>query len=1749
MKSLKKITSIVLSVVILFMFSLSDFRISAQNRRTIDDIVLSAQKFLEQQRETKIFESSNRETKYTSLSKPDISEYNDLFVYPYARPNLKAIVRPEGETLMRRLREQIEDNAKAEKAISRSDDEYKQYVLKKISTLESDDKTFAVDSANKLINETSPKEAFSAYVLAELLKVSPHDLLTQKVLSEEKITLTEAEEDFLYFYPANITVLRQAITAQYGGTDDAHYTALFNDAMALSSSSDTSVNALIPEIKQPDAPKYTFVTPENENISTSTGELTYTENLINVKGVNGMDLVISAKYNSTDSRQSSVSPVYSPFWFDGVWNSDYYLLDNCAIYDNNIPYFLARGWKLDLPTCSYDHLYIPNVGSFVTEDFSLPEIGIETCEEIEVNGLFAEGQPVKSHFNYKLKNGTSYHFTYDGMIMRIQDKYGNKINFYYCIDTTGAKRISKIIDSACRKYTFSYEADQNTPTKSTITITKPDSSTVLIGTTSFSAYPREYRQLDYITHQATPEVFQTKTFTYNNSAYSVNLGSKDVSQPSYNSPDYFYLLLTKVTSPTIETNYTYEYYVHDAGWNGYIGSYRVTSRWDYSNSNKLIFQYEGTHTGFPNEEYCSPYSVSPYSVSPHSFEYAVHIYNDTTLIHSYLNKAEYVDYYEGMTYTNAYSQYKYKYTVTKQNFSPNRQYNTEKTVYIPGTPLVESTHNHYYRVPVYEVDFQTEQIFTYSGLEVTSYNNPRGNTTDELYKTRITYDPEYNMPVEKTYKTDANTSVCVVNALSSDNKSIIQQNTYVNNRLVARTEYSYDSRGNITQTKQYTDIPNSYSKYITTNYTYSSKGLNMLSQTASGVKDADGNYIGTNGNITQSYTYDTMGNMLSYTDARGNVYTYEYDYYGNVTNVTKPRGYEFYSHMYDQNAYVLFTDNTSETIHTWDSYGNYSGSYVYSYDDSDWRVATEYSYNPFGGLVSEANTHNIDGEYKKEYGYSGYNDPITLRMYGANNSVQYSEDYTYGFSTTGLGDDYYTPHRSVLTQIYDSTHTNVLGNNIKYYNIYGDLVLEDNTANPASSESSTIYRYDDNGNLIRKEYFVADDGYYGHYVTLESYTYDYAGRLTSVTDAYGKTSYITYDALGRKISESDKMGNTTYYTYDALGRVIKVDSPFNGNIRSVKKTYYDANGNVIKEQQSNNADNSAVYTFDTVEYAYDSMNNLTDVITHVTDTARNYVHYEYDTAGRMTSMHTGLSAPYSETNTGNVTEYAYDLYGNCISVTDALDNTETFTYNLNRMVTSSTDRNGVRTDYIHNAFGNTLTEKYYKNGSLVKTVSSTYDDAGRLSNISETGAVSVSYTYDSRGRIASENQGGNILEYSYDSRGNLAQNKLTVSGIYEMWTANYSYDDKNRLVGVSNSNMPTALQNTTFTYNDNGSLLTETTGDLVTAYTYNDAGLITQKSHSVNGTDPTGSFYSPSNYFTYSYYTNGNQKSMFDSVNVVSPSYEYDGAGRLTKEDRQGSGIDDVFSYTYDASGNRLTKVSEYNANEYYGTKTTETETYSYDANNRLTGFANGANTVSYTYDGNGNILTEGNKSYTYNVLNKLTAYSDGTNYATYSYYANGLRYDKSVNNGAVVKNFTWCKDNLIYEGDGNASDYLGKCYNYGYGLISSYDNNASAPTLYEKDGHGSVVMTLNSSYSNMSMPSYDAFGISSSALSSATDPMRYCGEYQDYESGLIYLRARYYNPQLGRFINEDPHWNPDNMVYGDSSQNTDVKSVPNYSA
>ena len=65
----------------------------------------------------------------------------------------------------------------------------------------------------------------------------------------------------------------------------------------------------------------------------------------------------------------------------------------------------------------------------------------------------------------------------------------------------------------------------------------------------------------------------------------------------------------------------------------------------------------------------------------------------------------------------------------------------------------------------------------------------------------------------------------------------------------------------------------------------------------------------------------------------------------------------------------------------------------------------------------------------------------------------------------------------------------------------------------------------------------------------------------------------------------------------------------------------------------------------------------------------------------------------------------------------------------------------------------------------------------------------------------------------------------------------------------------------------------------------------------------------------------------------------------------------------------------------------------------------------------------------------------------------------------------------------------------------------------------------------------YDAFGIEKNPSDEDSNPFRYCGEYYDVETGTYYLRARYYDPRIGRFTQQDTHWNTSNMIYGDNPQ------------
>ena len=93
--------------------------------------------------------------------------------------------------------------------------------------------------------------------------------------------------------------------------------------------------------------------------------------------------------------------------------------------------------------------------------------------------------------------------------------------------------------------------------------------------------------------------------------------------------------------------------------------------------------------------------------------------------------------------------------------------------------------------------------------------------------------------------------------------------------------------------------------------------------------------------------------------------------------------------------------------------------------------------------------------------------------------------------------------------------------------------------------------------------------------------------------------------------------------------------------------------------------------------------------------------------------------------------------------------------------------------------------------------------------------------------------------------------------------------------------------------------------------------------------------------------------------------------------------------------------------------------------------------------------------------------------------------------------------------------------YTYGNGLVSI--NNNGTLGYYHTDEHGNVSTISDASKKIVADYDFDAFGNETVSTDTYYNPMRYCGEYYDTETGLIYLRARYYDPSIGRFISEDP--------------------------
>ncbi|WP_343252801.1 RHS repeat-associated core domain-containing protein [Ligaoa zhengdingensis] len=156
-----------------------------------------------------------------------------------------------------------------------------------------------------------------------------------------------------------------------------------------------------------------------------------------------------------------------------------------------------------------------------------------------------------------------------------------------------------------------------------------------------------------------------------------------------------------------------------------------------------------------------------------------------------------------------------------------------------------------------------------------------------------------------------------------------------------------------------------------------------------------------------------------------------------------------------------------------------------------------------------------------------------------------------------------------------------------------------------------------------------------------------------------------------------------------------------------------------------------------------------------------------------------------------------------------------------------------------------------------------------------------------------------------------------------------------------------------------------------------------------------------------------------------------------------------------------------------------------------------------------------------YDVWNRQVKVTNDAGTSSYAYYPDGLRYSKTVN-GALLRQ-VWDGTNLAYEYTLGEEDAAVPVRRYARGINAIYVESGDAKSYYLYNAHGDVVQLTDATGTVTQEYEYDAFGNEQNPNANDTNPMRYCGEYFDAETGTIYLRARYCDPRIGRFTASDP--------------------------
>jgi RHS repeat-associated protein len=690
----------------------------------------------------------------------------------------------------------------------------------------------------------------------------------------------------------------------------------------------------------------------------------------------------------------------------------------------------------------------------------------------------------------------------------------------------------------------------------------------------------------------------------------------------------------------------------------------------------------------------------------------------------------------------------------------------------------------------------------------------------------------------------------------------------------------------------------------------------------------------------------------------------------------------------------------------------------------------------------------------------------------------------------------------------------------------------DNKGNVLSSNDAlgraTAYTYDASGNVLTETRYLAPTT-----PVTTSYTYNALGQVLTATDPLGQVTSNTYDSNGNLLSVTTPAPNgstpasMTTFTYDNKGQLLTITDPLNHvtamtyTAAGLVATITDANQKVTTFEYDTRGNRTAVIDAlqNRTEFAYDVGNRLSSITypdnksvtfgydyrgrrTSVTDQNLKTTMYAYDDADRLVSVTDAAM---------NVTAYAYDTESQLLSISDAMNRVTSFEYDAKGRLKKTTFPSGLLETYTYDAADNLVTKTDRKN----QTITYLYDALDRLTRKQYPDTTGVDYIYDLVGRIQQVNDPTGSYGLAYDNMGRLigmstqysflpgqtftnsytydAASNRTSFQAPDSSTTSYVYDTLNRLTSETSS----WAGQFTFAYDDLSRRTTLNRPNGVnTSYSYDNTSRLLSVLHKLGAATVDGA--------TYTVDDAGNRTSKQNHISGVTDSYAYDDIYQLTGAVQAGVTVE---SYLYDQVGNR--------------TASHLSSTYNTNTSNQLLASADAA----FTYDNNGNTLTKtaGSEvtSYTWDFENRLAQVSlpDGST-VSFEYDPFGRRIQKMSASGTI---------NYLYGGAGiteerDASGNILARYVQGLGIDEPLAmQRAGAISYYHADGLGSVTALTDAAGALAGTYVYDSFGNLTDSSGSLDNPFRYTGREWDPEIGMYYYRARYYDPEGGRFLSEDP--------------------------